>query len=406
MSPVRPQNWSKTDDQTVPEFSNFAMLRDGFCELSELEPAIDEIALSERNKESSAFFPSSAWLRAYASQWPDTGKVYSFKFTHPHSKAHSYALISSSVRRNRLGQKLTTLGFNEAPFSTLSDIHIEKNGFLGNEPTNVGKVFGNFFDALLSSDANWDEIRFNSLDSSVVPFIQKLASDNKLIHFQTYSSPSYLIDFEDIEQSSDGDYLKSRSGNTRAQIRKSVRDIEAGFGPLHVENASSVAQALDWYELLAKLHAIRWNSEGQVNNFLDSGFKVFFKKNIENLLACGKVRLLKITAGSKVLAIFYYFYSGRSVYFYTGGVDYSIEKTLRPGIVGHVCAIQYFQKQGVKIYDFMEGYGQYKESLATSISTNEGWTIQKRTKLLTLEHLIRRAKRSAYRNANRPKVIT
>jgi hypothetical protein len=354
--------------------------------IAEIETLRDELTPVD-------FFPSVEWLLCYAEAWNDHSRGYSFKYRLTDSKQLVYAIASLSTRKNKLGMQIRSLALNEGPLNGLQDIHIEKNGFIGVDRDSMGEPLREFVLKALAIAGEWDEIRLNSVDAGCAQLLQEIAREHDLICYQTHSAPSYLVDYSQIKQHYDGDYLQSRSLNTRAQLRQSIRRIENTYGQLSVSSALTVVQAQEWFIELAALHRQRWNKNGETNNFNDPRFTHFLNKNIDALLPSSKVTILKVLAGEKTLAIYYYFVCAEKVHFYIGGVDYSVSPDLRPGTVSHFYAANFFFRQGKLIYDFMEGDSRYKASLSTSMTVNQGWVLQRKTKFLDLEYKLRMLKR-------------
>jgi hypothetical protein len=374
-------------------------VEEGLTPMDNITDAVAEIGAIMPEIKAVDFFPSVEWLSAYIKTWPERSKQYSYKYRLKHSKQLAYAIVSLSTRKSKLGLQIRSLALNEAPLNGLRDIHIEKNGFAGVERSAVEEPLRDFLMQALARCNEWDEIRLNSMDASCGESIQKIASENNLICYQTHSACSYLIDYSELKQNHHGDYLQSRSTNTRAQLRQSIRKIESAYGQLRVCSTSSIPEAQDWLKELAEFHRQRWNKNGESNNFNDQRFLNFLSLNIDELLPSQKLAILKICAGEKTLAIYYYFIRDEKVNFYIGGVDYSISSGLRPGTVGHFYAVHYFFQSGKLVYDFMEGDSRYKGSLATSTSVNQGWVLQRKTKCLSLEHKLRMLKRVYFRKS-------
>jgi Acetyltransferase (GNAT) domain len=371
----------------------------GLTPFVDISAAIAEIETLRNELTAVDFFPSAEWLIGYSKAWAEHSKGYSFKYRFKDSKQLAYAIASLSTRKSRLGMKIRSLALNEAPLNGLQDIHIEKNGFIGVDRASIGEPLREFVMEALAIAGEWDEIRLNSMDASCSELLQEIARENDLICYQTHSAPSYLVDYSQITQNYYGDYLQSRSLNTRAQLRQSIRRIENTYGQLSVCSASTVAQAQEWFVELAALHRQRWNKNGETNNFNDPRFTHFLSKNIDELLPSNKVTILKVLAGEKTLAIYYYFVCAEKVYFYIGGVDYSVPPALRPGTVSHFYVANFFFQQGKLIYDFMEGESRYKASLSTSASVNQGWVLQRKTKFLNVEYKLRVLKRRYIRKS-------
>jgi Acetyltransferase (GNAT) domain len=377
----------------IEEGDRYQALKEGLHCLDDIFTATDEMLNLHSQLKSGEFFPSAAWLSCYAKVWPENTRAYLFKYRLKASQQLVYAVASTSLRKSRFGRKIRSLGLNEAPLDAPQDLQVEQNGFVGIDRFQIAEPLESFISQFMEIKSDWDEIRLNSMDASFEALIKKIACKHDLICYQTHSAKTYHVDYAELKDRHQDDYLKSRSTNTRAQIRQSMRRIENSFGPLEVNCASSIHQAQEWFTELVEFHRQRWNRNGECNNFEDERFKHFLSSNIDELLPHKRLALLRISAGKKTLAIYYYYLYQDKVYFYIGGIDYSIDATLRPGIVGHFLAVNFFSKTGKILYDFLPGDGRYKGSLSTSIGLNQGWLLQRKTKSLLLENKLRQFKR-------------
>jgi CelD/BcsL family acetyltransferase involved in cellulose biosynthesis len=183
---------------------------------------------------------------------------------------------------------------------------------------------------------------------------------------------SYAVDLPAVREAG-GDFLKLISANSRAQIRRSMKEY-GRLGALTLEAATTVAQGLDWLGRLAALHQAHWVAQGEPGAFSNAFFTRFHRTLVERHLLDGGVQLLRVAVGEQDLAYLYSFVRGGRVYFYQSGLEYGlIDKHARPGLVAHVLAAQYNASQGHQIYDFMAGESRYKVNLAT-LDEQMTWT--------------------------------
>lgn len=200
---------------------------------------------------------------------------------------------------------------------------------------------------------------------------------------------SYAVDLPAVREAG-GDFLKLISANSRAQIRRSMKEY-ARLGPLTLEGATSVEQALAWLDRLAALHQAHWVAQGEPGAFSNPFFTRFHRTLVERHLLDGGVQLLRIAVGEHDLAFLYSFVRAGRVYFYQSGLEYGlIEKHARPGLVAHVLAAQYNAAQGHRVYDFMAGESRYKVNLATLDEQMTWTTLRTRAWRFDLEAALRR----------------
>ena len=191
------------------------------------------------------------------------------------------------------------------------------------------------------------------------------ATDLGLISHLNAKGLTYWVDLDHIRSQYAGDYLASRSANTRQQLRRSLRKLRDTHGDLRLTRASDVTQGHQWLDALAELHKARWNTSTQTSGFMDPQFARFHHDLVETMLDSGEIDILEVRTGNEVLAYLYnYFIDGR-VYFSMSGVAHEKLENFKPGILAHWKAIEFYQARGARVYDFQGGTGQYKQSLAT-----------------------------------------
>jgi CelD/BcsL family acetyltransferase involved in cellulose biosynthesis len=204
---------------------------------------------------------------------------------------------------------------------------------------------------------------------------------------------SYAVDLQGVRDAG-GDFLKLISANSRAQIRRSMKEY-ARLGPLVLESATTVVQGLDWLDKLAALHQAHWVAQGEPGAFGNAFFTRFHRTLVERHLLDGGVQLLRVAAGEHDLAYLYSFVRGGRVYFYQSGLDYGlIDKHARPGLVAHVLAAQHNASLGHHVYDFMAGESRYKVNLATLDESMTWTTLRTQAWRFDLEAALRRRRQA------------
>lgn len=166
-------------------------------------------------------------------------------------------------------------------------------------------------------------------------------------------------------QGQGGDYLSSRSPNTRQQIRRSLRHFAAA-GALSLARAGTAAEAAAWLDALVALHTASWQRRGKPGAFATEFLRRFHAALVASSFARDELDLLRLTAGSAVVGYLYNFRLGGRVYAYQSGFDTTdAASQARPGLCLHALAIQQALDRGDGVYDFLAGDVRYKQSLAT-----------------------------------------
>jgi CelD/BcsL family acetyltransferase involved in cellulose biosynthesis len=183
------------------------------------------------------------------------------------------------------------------------------------------------------------------------------------------------VPFVDLQKirTGGGDYLASRSANTRAQIRRSLRHFEAK-GTLELARATTPAQATSWLAALIDLHTATWQRRGKPGAFATPFARRFHATLVADGLAHDEIDLLRLAAGGEVVGYLYNFRLRGRISAYQSGFAYREGAAQeKPGLCLHALAIEQALREGHSIYDFLAGADRYKLSLATD-STTLAWT--------------------------------
>jgi CelD/BcsL family acetyltransferase involved in cellulose biosynthesis len=178
-------------------------------------------------------------------------------------------------------------------------------------------------------------------------------------------SKAPYVDLVSIRQRHN-DYERELSSNTRTQVRRSRKLLEAESGGIHVERADTVSQGLEFLQELADLHQWRWTAKGEAGAFHSPRFSAFHRRLVERLLPLGGIDLLRVRAGERTVGLLYNYVVRRKVFFYQSGFMYSSDNRVKPGLVTHTEAINYYLGRGFDEYDFLAGDSQYKQSLGNA----------------------------------------
>lgn len=349
------------------------------------------------------FFLSSTWAYRYFSHWPaaDFFVVAAVSMASRLQECVPDALVifSHGPRASPLSRRHRSLGFNEATSAGLESVTVESNGLIGASRIPFTDTIPMLMGKLVKLPG-WDELRINALAHEEVKCFETCASDYGLLTHIYSEQNTHWIEFAEIREHFNGDYLASRSANTRQQLRRAARSIEAKYGSLSISRAATPEQGHSWLDALAILHKKRWNRNGSQQCFASAQFSAFHHFLVDDMFNAGELDVLRICAGENVIGYMYNFVVGGRVYFNMGGVDYDRFGGYHPGLLCHVQAITYYQQRGVQIYDFMAGTNRYKQSLATSSSQLMGIVVQKPLVRFQIESILRKLKRYQYVKSN------
>ena len=97
-------------------------------------------------------------------------------------------------------------------------------------------------------------------------------------------------------------YLMYLSANTRQQIRRSMRLYEKR-GPLRLERARTIDEALSFFHDAGKLHQHRWTARGKPGAFAFPFYVAMHERVIASAYPEGAVELIRVCVGSSAIGL-------------------------------------------------------------------------------------------------------
>src|SRR5262245_37639862 len=147
------------------------------------------------------------------------------------------------------------------------------------------------------------------------------------------------------------------STHFQKKIRYYRRSL-ARLGEVRVEGAtaSNLDELLD---ALFALHAARWQQRGMPGVLADDVVQRFTRDAARRMLDAGALRLCATRLNDRIVAVFYGFAFGDTVYYYLSGYDPALEKlSIGTLIVAH--AVEEAVREGASTFDFLRGAEEYK----------------------------------------------
>jgi len=285
--------------------------------------------------------------------------------------------LLSPARRRGLLFSIDRLCLNETGRPEWDAVMIEHNGFLLAREAPEGAAAA-IFRALQASDPAWDEIVLGGVSADM----PAAARASGLAIVMDRVSPDFGVLLAGPDQA--GRWEDSLSQNLRSQLRQS-RNFAERTGPLVLQAAASVPQALEFFEKMTALHTAYWQSRGKPGAFATPSSLGFHREVIGSQAGLGQVDLLELRAGSQVLGYLYNFQFGARVYSYQSGFAYGEDNRHRPGLLAHALAIGQAQARGLRVYDFLAGEAPYKARLGQRLGDIVWCRGQRNRPLLRLE---------------------
>ena len=281
-----------------------------------------------------------------------------------------------------------SLHLNETGRPEFDRITLEHNGLLAAAADEVAVLRAAV--RHLASHPGWDECFLSGLDEPVVQAVAAEAAQQRLWHWRRWSKAYHYVNLDAVRQQG-GVYLDSLSANSRYQARRAIKGY-AAMGPLQCLRASSTAEALAWFDDLARLHQAHWALRGEPGAFSSGFTRRFHTTVITQGWAQGAASLLRVTAGDALLGYVYNFERGGTASNYQSGHVAAKSSKLKPGLVVHCLAVQDAVQRGLGTYDLLMGGDHFKASLCNASGQMIWSVLQQRRWVLGIENRLRDAR--------------
>jgi CelD/BcsL family acetyltransferase involved in cellulose biosynthesis len=340
-----------------------------------------------------SFFLTTAWMETWLQSFADVVEPSLLVFESGGAAVGACVIVASRRRRALLGFR--RLSLNAAGEPDDDTTYIEFNTLLCH-PGWEEPVAAALLDHLRQSE--WDEL---SLDGFCeCPGLATLQQGFADLAPETSVRPSYYVDLGALRRSPRA-YEDDFGSTTRKHLRQNLR-YYAKRGPLRVDAAVTLSEALDRMERLADLHQQRWVKRGRPGAFASTRFRSFHGALIRRVFSSGAIQLLRVSAGDETVGVLYNFVYRGKVYFYQSGFRYEEDGRSSPGMVTLYHAVQYCRDAGFDEFDFLAGDDLYKRSLSTG-SRPLVWVVFRKPRLkFHVLGWLRRLKGLAERQAAHP----
>jgi CelD/BcsL family acetyltransferase involved in cellulose biosynthesis len=161
--------------------------------------------------------------------------------------------------------------------------------------------------------------------------------------------------------------------------------------------ASTIEQALAFYDEMIALHTASWRARGEAGVFADPWFEQFHRRLIERRFAHGELQLVRLRNGDATVGCLYNLVANGRVLFYQSGLASYEDAAIKPGLLCHAAAIEHCAALGHDVYDFLGGTSRYKESLATGRAELAWICVQRAHLRFALEDRVRDLKQAVVR---------
>jgi CelD/BcsL family acetyltransferase involved in cellulose biosynthesis len=332
-----------------------ASLSELCCEEASIEP--DALAGEWRDLEQWAgntVFLSWQWIGVWLSVFKPEARL--LRVRHG-NRIVGLGVVARSVERRHGLLFSRCLYLHQTGRESEDQIWIEYNGFLSGRGYESAVAVA-CLEYLKTRELDWDEFVIGAADENYVQSLSKAAG---LFSHVRWEAPCFGIDLSSL-RCSEQSYLDSLSGNSRHQIRRSLRLYEQ-IGEVQLERPKTLEEAELVWESIAPYHLARWGDKTGESGFANPDFVRFHQSFIRTNWKIGGVDLIVLKAGDEVIAIFYNFLYRNRVYFYLAGIRSESDNRLKPGMLGHALCVEDYLDRGFDFYDFMGGEERYKRQL-------------------------------------------
>lgn len=271
-------------------------------------------------------------------------------------------------------------------------VFIEYNRFLADRRCgDLGPAAVSWLRANRRALGGFDEIDLGGVTDEDVRALRKAGCR---IHVHAHKSTAF-IDLKSI-RASGADYLATISSNTRYQIRRALKIYEAR-GPLELQSARTVEEAIAFFEAMGVLHEAAWRQKGEGGAWRFPFLVRFHRRLIETAFAEGGVEIVRVSCGGEAIGYIHCLVRGGWIGSYLSGFAYEADNKVKPGLVSFYLYIEEKLKNGGEVFDFLAGDHRYKTSLGERGPDMFWLRIQERRPQFLLEDALRGAKRGLER---------
>lgn len=147
--------------------------------------------------------------------------------------------------------------------------------------------------------------------------------------------------------------------NLRRRTRRLMRDLSAELVTWHTEDECRAG-----LDEVARLHRLRWQGRAERFGFSDPSYLAFHGEFARRAARRGWLRMYGLRIAGQVIAAWYGFRRGDTLYYYQSGFDPSWEKH-SPGMVLKGLVVREAIGEGARELDLLKGDHEYKQAWAT-----------------------------------------
>jgi hypothetical protein len=330
------------------------------------------------------FYLSWGWIGAWVGEagmpdWVLTGRA--------GGEIVALGLLRRGIARRHGFVRSRTLYLHETGREDQDVIFIEYNGLLTDQA--FGRLEPQAVRFLRSNQhlvGRFDEIALGGVAGDGY---EAVVAAGMATHVHALKTTAF-VDLDAVRQGG-GDYLGGLSSNTRYQVRRALKIYEAR-GPLTLQPARSVAEAVAFFDELGVLHERAWREKSDGGAWRFPFLVAFHRRLIETRFAEGGIEIVRVSCGDSPIGYIHCLVRGGWIGSYLSGFAYESDNKVRPGLVSFYLYIEHKLKSGGQVFDFLAGDHRYKMSLGQPGPMMYWFRVQERRPQLLVETWLRRVK--------------
>ena len=223
-------------------------------------------------------------------------------------------------------------------------------------------------------------------DSAVEPFVAQMAALGHEVDRRAADSCWRLQLPETWDE-----LLSGCAKSHRKALRRAARRLDEPhtYTVHHAETQPQLDQGL---QILADLHAARWQGRGQSGCFAQPGLMEFHRAATAGLLAADRLHLYWITKNARPIAAEYHLVGDDTLYVYQGGLD-PAHLDEEPGHLATLAGARWALDRGLRAIDFLRGDEAYKARWGARPQSCRQWRVVAPIPSARMRHRAWRAQR-------------
>lgn len=323
-------------------------------------PHLDRLWTDLEARSDGSFFLSWLWVSCWLEHLPGRSRPFVLVARSGGRVVGLAILCRATVWRYGLLRKRCWL-LHETGDRVFDRLTVEYNGILADGGCREA-VWTVCLDWLARNTEDWDEMVLSGISPDFEAAVRSRAvSAGHIVHVRR-ADAAKGVDLSRVRRNG-GEYRAGLGRNTRSAVRRAER-LYGERGGIAYEIATTVEEALGYFEDMEALHQAAWKARGKDGAFDNPVFRPFHRSLIERATSSGQVRFCRITAGGRPIGYLYNFISQNRVLNYQSGFAYESDNRLKPGLLSHVLAIEDALARGEAYYDFLAGSSGHKQHLS------------------------------------------